>query len=60
MSASEILVTEGTGSQGRRVTERLGAAGRDARVLSRSGRPGTVHGDLSTGENLEAARQGIS
>jgi len=58
MSASEILVTRGTGSLGRRVTERLRAAGRESRVLSRSGRPGTVHGDLSTGENLEAAVRG--
>jgi uncharacterized protein YbjT (DUF2867 family) len=58
MSAPEILVTGGTGSLGRRVTERLGAAGREVRVLSRSGRPGTVHGDLSTGENLHAAVRG--
>jgi phosphoglycerate dehydrogenase-like enzyme len=51
----EILVTGGTGSLGRRVVDRLRAAGREVRVLSRSGRPGTVRGDLSTGENLEVA-----
>jgi uncharacterized protein YbjT (DUF2867 family) len=55
----EILVTGGTGSLGRRVVDRLRAAGHDARVLSRSGRPGTVRGDLSTGENLEEAVDGI-
>jgi uncharacterized protein YbjT (DUF2867 family) len=57
--ASEILVTGGTGSLGRRVVDRLRVAGHDARVLSRSGRPGTVRGDLSTGENLEEALDGI-
>ncbi len=34
------------------------AAGREVRVLSRSGRPGTLRGDLSTGENLGAAVRG--
>ncbi|MDQ3913110.1 MAG: NAD(P)H-binding protein [Actinomycetota bacterium] len=58
MSASEILVTGGTGTLGRRVVDRLRADGRQVRVLSRSGRPGTVRGDLSTGENLEAAVRG--
>jgi uncharacterized protein YbjT (DUF2867 family) len=38
----EILVTGGTGSLGRRVVDRLRAAGREVRVLSRSGRPGTL------------------
>jgi hypothetical protein len=33
----------------------LRASGREVRVLSRSGRPGTVRGDLSTGENLGEA-----
>jgi uncharacterized protein YbjT (DUF2867 family) len=56
----EILVTGGTGSLGRRVVDRLRAAGREVRVLSRSGRPGTVRGDLSTGEGLEAAVRGVS
>lgn len=58
MSASEILVTGGTGVLGRRVVDCLHDAGREVRVLSRSGRPGTVRGDLSTGENLEAAVRG--
>ena len=58
MSASQILVTGGTGTLGRRVVDRLRAAGREVRVLSRSGRPGTVRGDLSTGENLGAAVRG--
>jgi uncharacterized protein YbjT (DUF2867 family) len=55
----EILVTGGTGSLGRRVVDRLRAAEREVRVLSRSGRPGSVRGDLSTGENLEAAVRGV-
>jgi nucleoside-diphosphate-sugar epimerase len=59
MGEPEILVTGGTGTLGRRVVDRLRAAGREVRVLSRSGRPGTVRGDLSTGENLEAAIRGI-
>jgi uncharacterized protein YbjT (DUF2867 family) len=59
MGEPEILVTGGTGTLGRRVVDRLRAAGRAVRVLSRSGRPGTVRGDLSTGENLEAAIRGI-
>jgi uncharacterized protein YbjT (DUF2867 family) len=59
MDASEILVTGGTGVLGRRVVDRLRAAGHDVRVLSRSGRPGTVRGDLLTGENLEEAVDGI-
>src|SRR5919202_6408630 len=58
MSVSEILVTGGTGVLGRRVVDCLHDAGREVRVLSRSGRPGTVRGDLSTGENLEAAVRG--
>jgi uncharacterized protein YbjT (DUF2867 family) len=56
----EILVTGGTGSLGRRVVDRLRVAGHKVRVLSRSGRPGTRRGDLSTGENLEAAVRGVS
>jgi uncharacterized protein YbjT (DUF2867 family) len=59
MGEPEILVTGGTGTLGRRVVDRLRAAEREVRVLSRSGRPGTVRGDLSTGENLEAAIRGI-
>ena len=42
MSASEVLVTGGTGVLGQRLVERLGSAGIEARVLSRSRRSGTV------------------
>jgi nucleoside-diphosphate-sugar epimerase len=61
VSVSEILVTGGTGSLGRRVVERLrsAGAGRDVRVLSRSGRPGTVRADLLTGEGLDEVVEGI-
>ena len=59
MSVSEILVTGGTGSLGRRVVDRLRSAGRDVRVLSRSGRPGTVRADLLTGEGLDGVVEGI-
>jgi uncharacterized protein YbjT (DUF2867 family) len=58
VSASEVLVTGGTGVLGQRVVERLGSAGVEARVLSRSGRPGTIRGDLSTGEGLDLAARG--
>ena len=44
---------------GRRVVERLGAAGVGARVMSRSGKPGTVRGDLLTVEGLDAAVRGV-
>jgi uncharacterized protein YbjT (DUF2867 family) len=59
MNASELLVTGGTGTLGSRVVARLRGAGRDVRILSRSGRPGTITGDLTTGEGLEAAVKGI-
>ena len=59
MNASEVLVTGGTGSLGSRVVQRLRAAGREARALSRGGRPGTVRGDLLTGEGLEEAVAGV-
>src|SRR5215212_3070695 len=59
MVASEVLVTGGTGSLGSRVVDRLRDAGRDARALSRSGRPGMVPGDLLTGEGLEQAVEGV-
>lgn len=58
MNASEVLVTGGTGVLGKRVVERLGSAGVEARVLSRSGRPGTIGGDLLTGEGLDLAVHG--
>ena len=59
MSTPRVLVTGGTGVLGRRVVERLGSAGVEARVLSHSGRPGTIQGDLLTGEGLESAVQGV-
>ncbi|MDP8953163.1 MAG: SDR family oxidoreductase [Actinomycetota bacterium] len=59
MNASEFLVTGGTGSLGSRVVDRLRAAGRDVRVLSREVRPGVVRGDLLTGEGLEQAVDGV-
>ena len=59
MNTRELLVTGGTGVLGRRVVERLDAAGVGARVMSRSGRPGTVRGDLLTGEGLDAAVRGV-
>jgi uncharacterized protein YbjT (DUF2867 family) len=60
MTASEVLVTGGTGSLGRRVVDRLRDAGRGVRVLSRSERPGTIKGDLLTGEGLERALEGVA
>lgn len=59
MSTREILVTGGTGVLGRRVAERLEAAGTGPRILSRTGRPGTIKGDLLTGEGLDAAVRGV-
>lgn len=58
MSTSEVLVTGGTGVLGSKVVERLGSAGIEARVLSRSGRYGTYRGDLLTGEGLDRAVRG--
>jgi uncharacterized protein YbjT (DUF2867 family) len=59
ISTSEFLITGGTGSLGRRVADRLRGAGRDVRVLSRSEHPDAVRGDLSTGEGLERAVDGV-
>lgn len=59
METSEVLVTGGTGSLGQRVTERLRVSGREVRVLSRSGRAGTVSGDLLTGAGLKEAVRGV-
>ena len=59
MSGPETLVTGGTGVLGRRVVERLSAAGVETRVLSRGGRPGTIRGDLLTGEGLDGAVRGV-
>ena len=54
-----ILVTGGTGVLGRRVVNRLRSAGIETRVLSHSNKPGTMQGDLLTGEGLESAVSGI-
>jgi uncharacterized protein YbjT (DUF2867 family) len=59
LSGPETLVTGGTGVLGRRVVERLSAAGVETRVLSRGGRPGTIRGDLLTGEGLDGAVRGV-
>ncbi|MFF2851232.1 SDR family oxidoreductase [Streptomyces sp. NPDC058001] len=52
-----ILVTGGTGTLGRLVTERLGARGHEVRVLSRHAQPYAV--DLRTGAGLDAAVAGV-
>jgi uncharacterized protein YbjT (DUF2867 family) len=60
VSASEILVTGGTGSLGRRVVDRLRGPGYEVRTLSRSARgAGVVRGDLQTGEGLAQALEGV-
>jgi uncharacterized protein YbjT (DUF2867 family) len=59
MNPPQVLVTGGTGVLGRRVVERLGSEGIRARVFSRSGKPGTMRGDLLTGEGLGPAVQGV-
>jgi uncharacterized protein YbjT (DUF2867 family) len=59
MKTPQVLVTGGTGLLGRRVVERLGSEGAAARVFSRRGRPGTISGDLLTGEGLELAVHGV-
>lgn len=59
MNDTEILVTGGSGILGSKVVERLRFAGFRPRVLSHSGRPGTLHGDLLTGEGLKAAVSGV-
>jgi uncharacterized protein YbjT (DUF2867 family) len=59
VNTQQVLVTGGTGVLGRRVVERLGSAGVGTRVLSHSGIPGTVPGDLLTGVGLESAVRGI-
>jgi uncharacterized protein YbjT (DUF2867 family) len=55
-----ILVTGGTGSVGRPTVEALRAAGHQFQILSRH--PGTDHvrGDLTTGEGIAAAVEGIT
>ena len=59
MNSTEILVTGGTGVLGSKVVERLRSDGIEPRVLSHSNRPGTIRGDLLTGEGLEAAVRGV-
>ena len=59
MNVSEVLVTGGTGTLGSLVVDRLRGAGRGVRIFSRSGRPGTITGNLITGEGLEAAVEGV-
>jgi uncharacterized protein YbjT (DUF2867 family) len=59
MNDTEILVTGGTGVLGSKVVERLRTAGLGPRILSHSGRPGTIQGDLLTGEGLEEAVRGV-
>jgi uncharacterized protein YbjT (DUF2867 family) len=61
---SPILVTGGTGTLGRLVVGRLRDAGCDVRVLSRRHHEAAdgiefVTGDLSTGEGIEAAVDGV-
>src|SRR5918997_6164272 len=60
VSATEVLVTGGTGSLGRRVVNRLRGPGYEVRTLSRSARgAGVVRGDLLTGEGLARALKGV-
>jgi uncharacterized protein YbjT (DUF2867 family) len=54
-----VLVTGGTGTLGRRVVRRLRAAGHEVRVLSRSGAPGTICGDLANGTGIANAVDGV-
>lgn len=54
----EILVTGGTGTLGSRVVDRLRSQGHTVRVLSRSGKPGVVTGDLVKDVGLVAAVAG--
>ncbi|MBG0830580.1 SDR family oxidoreductase [Planomonospora sp. ID67723] len=56
-TAGDILVTGGTGTLGRHVVDRLAAAGRPVRVLSRT--RGPYIGDLSTGAGLAEALDGV-
>jgi uncharacterized protein YbjT (DUF2867 family) len=56
--ASQFLVTGGTGTLGRLVVARLRNAGISPRVLSR-GSGGDFHGDLSTGDGVASAVDGV-
>ena len=59
VNTNGVLVTGGTGILGSRVVERLRFAGIEPHVLSRSGRSGTVKGNLITGEGLAEAVSGV-
>jgi uncharacterized protein YbjT (DUF2867 family) len=60
VNASEVLVTGGTGSLGRRVVDRLRGPGYEVRTLSRGARgAGVVRADLLTGEGLARALKGV-
>jgi uncharacterized protein YbjT (DUF2867 family) len=61
---SRILLTGGTGTLGRRVAPLLQQSGADLRILSRSRHDAVggiqfVVGQLSTGEGIEAALEGV-
>ncbi|MFG3098100.1 SDR family oxidoreductase [Streptomyces sp. NPDC048202] len=60
-STSAVLVTGGTGTLGRHVVPLLREAGREVRVLSRTGGdgPDQVSVDLRTGTGLDTALDGI-
>lgn len=55
-----ILVTGGTGSLGRPTVNALRAAGHSLRILSRQAGPDHVRGDLTTGEGIAAALEGVT
>lgn len=63
---SRVLVTGGTGMLGRRVVDRLAAAGYQVRIMSRHARAGanpaveTIVADLITGDHLDAALDGVT
>ncbi|MFB6719785.1 SDR family oxidoreductase [Kribbella sp. NPDC056345] len=54
-----LLVTGGTGRLGRPTVDQLRAAGNTVRVLSRRTGPGVVTGDLTTGDGVAAAIDGV-
>jgi uncharacterized protein YbjT (DUF2867 family) len=54
-----ILVTGGTSPPGRSAVATLRAAGHDVRVLSRKPGDGQLRGDLTTGEGVAAAVDGV-
>lgn len=54
---TSILVTGGTGTLGRLVSDRLRESGHEVRVLSRHAQPYTV--DLRVGSGLDAAVEGV-